>query len=131
MLLSHTFDIAVNTNSEILVADWGHHCIHVFSLDGHYVGNITLHVQTGRLELKDPCSVTTDSNGYILIADSSMDNPCIYIFDKIGNCISCFGSKGSDDGQFKFPRGLAIGGNDHIYVSDGGSNRVQIFPSFI
>ena len=130
-LLSHTFDIAVNTNSEILVADWGHHCIHVFLLDGHYVGKIIPHVQTGRLELKDPCSVTTDSNGYILVADTSMHNHCIYIFDKIGNCISCFGSKGSDDGQFKFPRGVAIGANDHIYVSDAGNNRVQIFPSFI
>ena len=33
--LSKSFDIAVNINSEILAADWGHHCIFVFSIDGH------------------------------------------------------------------------------------------------
>ena len=101
-------------------------------MDGLYVGNITPHVQTGRLEVKDPCSITTDSNGYILIADTScnMHNHCIYIFDKIGNCICCFGSKGSDDGQFKFQCGVAISANDHIYVSDSGNNWIQIAISF-
>ena len=129
--LSQYFDITVNTNSEILVADWGHHCIYVFSLDGHCINNITPCVETGRLELKDPCSITTDSNGYILVADTSTHNHRISIFDKIGYCIRCFGSKGSNDGQFKFPRGIATGANDHIYISDAGNNRIQIFPSII
>ena len=129
--LSHYFDITINTNSEILVADWGHHCIYVFSIDGHCINNITPYVETGRLELKKPCSVTTDSNGFILVADTSMHNHRICIFDKIGNCICCFGSKGSDDGQFKFPRGIATGANDHIYISDAGNNRIQIFSSIM
>lgn len=32
--LSHQFDIAVNIDSEILAADWGHGYIYVFTLDG-------------------------------------------------------------------------------------------------
>ena len=129
--LSQHFDIAVNINSEILAADWRHHCIHIFSLDGHYIKNITLRKETGRLQLKDPCSITTDSNGFIVLADTSPHNHCVSIFDKIGNCIYCFGSKGSNDDQFKFPRGVAIGPDNNIYVSDTGNKRIQIFPAYV
>ena len=70
--LSQHFDVTVNINGEILVADWGHHCIYTFSLDGHYINSITLYKGTERLELKSSCSITTDLNGFILIADTSM-----------------------------------------------------------
>ena len=128
--LSQRFDIAVNINSEIPAADWGLHCVYIFTLGGHYIGKITLRMEIGRLELKEPCSLITDSNGYILIADTSAYNHCISIFDKIGNCICSFGSKGTNDDQFKFPRGIAIGPNGNIYISDAGNNRVQIFPPY-
>ena len=39
--MSEQFDIAINVNNEILVADWGHHCIYVFTLDGQYTNEIT------------------------------------------------------------------------------------------
>ena len=129
--LSKSFDIAVNINSEILAADWGHHCIFVFSIDGHCINKITPNVENGRLELRDRCSVTTDSNRFIVVADTSMHNHRIYVFDKLGNCMCCFGSRGKKNVQFKFPHGIAIGSNDHIYISDTGNNRIQIFPSFI
>ena len=126
--LSQKFDIAINFNSEILVADWGVDCIYIFTLDGHCINEMTLHTQTGRVELKNACSLTMDSNGYIFIADT--DSHCISIFDKIGNCISHFGSKGSNDDQFKFPRGIAIGPNGNIYISNAGNSRVKIFPPY-
>ena len=120
--LSQHFDMTININSEILAADWRHHCIYIFTLDGHYVNNITLRKGIGSLELKYTCSITTDSNGFILLADTN--NHCISIFDKIGNCIHCFES----DDQFKFPHGMAIAPNGNIYVSDTGNRRIQIFP---
>ena len=129
--LSQYFDIAVNINSEILAADWRRHCIHIFSPDGHYIKNMTLRKETGILQLKDPCSITTDSNGFILLADTSTYNHCVSVFDKIGNCIYCFGSKGSNDNQFKFPRGITIGPDNIIYVSDTGNKRIQIFPAYM
>ena len=30
----------------------------------------------------------------------------------------CFGSQGSDDGEFNHPHGIAIATNDSIYVTD-------------
>ena len=120
--LSQSFDVTINVNSEILIADWGHHCIYIFKLDSHYINRITLHKGTETLELKYPCSIATDSNGFILMADTSMHNHSISIFDKIGNCIYYFESD-----RFKFPRGIAVGSNGNIYVSDTGNRRVLIF----
>ena len=119
--LSRCFDIAVNIHREILVADWGHQCIYVFSIFGLYTNKLILHKENGDRVLKGPCSLTTDSNGFILIADTN--NHCIFIFDKIGNCIRCFRS----NDQFKFPRGIAVAYNGNIYISDTGNRRVQIF----
>lgn len=34
---------------------------------------------------------------------------------------------GSGDGQFKFPRGVAVDENGFIIVGDSGNNRIQIF----
>ena len=129
--LSRYFDIAININSEILATDWGQHCIHVFTLDGFYAHKMSICKGIVRLNFQYPCSITTDSNGFILIADTSTYNHCISIFDTIGNCICCFGSKGSNDNQFKSPRGIAIGSNGNIYVSDTGNNRILIFPAYI
>ena len=122
--LSQHFDVTVNVNSEILVADWGHHCIYIFTLDGHHVNNITLHKGTESLKLKYPCSITTDSNGFILIADTSIHDQCISVFDKIGNCIHCF------EFDYHFPRGIAVGPNGNIYISDTGNKRILIFPGY-
>ena len=129
--LSKYFGIAVSINSEILVADWGNHRIYVFSIDGHYINDIILHMEIGRLELRNPCKLTTDSNGYILIVHASEHDHSISIFDRLGNCMFCIGSEGSNDGQFKYPRGIATSPNGNIYVSDSGNSRVQIFPSLV
>ena len=54
--------------------------------------DITLHTEDGSLELKKPCSLTTDSDGSILIAD--LGDHHVSIFDELtGDCICCFGSK--------------------------------------
>ena len=120
--LSQYFDLTINIDDEILVADWGHHWIYTFTLDGHYINSITLHKGIDRLGLSSSCSITTDSNRFILITDTSMHKHCIFIFDKIGNCKNCFES------QFKLPCGISVGQNGNIYVSDTGNKRVLIFP---
>jgi len=43
--------------------------------------------------------------------------------------INTFGSEGTDEGQFKFPRGVAVDEQGSIYVADSGNNRIQIFSS--
>ena len=122
--LSQHFNLSVDTYNKLVVADWRHHCIYTFTLDGQCTNTFTTRV----VQVKAPCSVTADSDGLILIADTC--NHCIIIFDdEIGNCLYCFGSQGSDDGEFNHPHGIAIAPNGSIYVSDTCNKRVQIFSN--
>ena len=125
--LSQCFEITIDIYGELVVADWRHQCIYIFTLqlDGNCTNTCTMK-GSGLVQFKEPCRVTTDSDGLILIADTC--NHCVVIFDdEIGNCMYCFGSKGSDDGEFNHPRGIAIGPNGNIYVSDACNKRVQNF----
>ena len=44
-----------------------------------------------------------------------------------GEFISSWGTEGEGPGQFRKPSGLAIDGNDDVYVCEIGNNRVQKF----
>ena len=69
-----------------------------------------------------------NSNSSILVAEDG--NNRVSIFNKDGKSIHCFGSRGSDDGIFNHPCGIAISPNGNIYVSDDNSKGVQIFSTY-
>ena len=64
-------------------------------------------------------------NGLWAIADSS--NHRVYIFDDKDQLVRKFGSNGSNNGQFSYPRGVAFDSHNHLYVTD--SHRVQKFDT--
>ena len=125
--LSRSYDITVNTNNQLLVADHNHHCIYTFTLDGNYVSKFATYGHA-RGQLSNPFSLTTDLYGFILVAE--MGNHRVSIFNKDGKFIHCFGSRGSDDGKFNGPYGIALSPNGNIYVSDRDNKRVQIFSTY-
>ena len=117
-------DVTVNGNNQLLVADESHHCIHMFTLDGDYVGKFGTRGNDGG-QLKSPYGIAVDLYGFIFIADSY--NHRVSIFNKDGNFVHCFGSYGSAIGQFQYPYGIAISANGNIYVSNSTNKRIQIF----
>ena len=119
-------DVTVSANNNLLVADYNS-CIYTYTLDGHYVGKFGTQ-GTGRGQLDRPNSLTTDLNGFIIVADTH--NHHVSIFDKNGKCIHCFGSNGSANGQFNYPRGIAFSPNGSLYVSDYDNKRIQIFSNY-
>ena len=125
--LGQPYDVTVNTNNQLLVADRDHHCIYTFTLDGNYVSKFAS-CGSDKGQRSIPRSLTTDLYGFILVADYGNDR--VSIFNKDGKFIHCFGSRGSDDGKFNNPLGIAISPNGKIYVSDYGNNRVQIFSTY-
>lgn len=81
---------------------------------------------------------------------SDSNNHRIQVFDVNGRVLSTFGTEGSEEGQFKFPRwahyenfldrtkknllkfiafwrGVAVDDQGYICVADSGNNRIQIF----
>jgi len=51
----------------------------------------------------------------------------LLVLDAAGKLVKSVGGAGSQTGQFKQPRGVAIGPDGEVYVADTGNNRVQIF----
>ncbi|XP_026762929.2 RING finger protein nhl-1-like [Galleria mellonella] len=52
---------------------------------------------------------------------------CVHVFSKDGEYLRSLGQKGSRDGLFRSPEGIATdNANLHIYVVDTGNDRVQI-----
>ncbi|XP_065916038.1 tripartite motif-containing protein 2-like [Dysidea avara] len=123
--LSYPHYITVTNNNQLLVANKGHHCISIFTLDGAYVGKFG-EQGAGRGQLSSPTGITTDKYGFILVLECG--NCCVSVFDKDGVFVHCFGSSGSAQGQFSTPYGgLAISNDGKIYITDYDNNRIQIF----
>ena len=55
------------------------------------------------------------------------DNHRIQKFDRSGTFIIKWGTKGSDDGQFNHPKGIAVDTSGYVYISDTYNSRIQKF----
>ncbi len=66
-------------------------------------------------------SGSVDGFVYVLTEDR------IFKFDAAGKRVTEWGSNGSEDGQFRKPRGLATGPDGSVYVADSGNYRIQKF----
>ena len=71
--------------------------------------------------------VAADSKGTWAVADYSKH--CVYLFDEQGRLVKQIGGEGSDNGQFRSPRGVTFDEHDHLYVADFDNHRVQRFDT--
>ena len=62
-----------------------------------------------------PRGIATDNKQLIV---AGRDTHSITIFEKRGQNVASFGSKGANEGQFTYPCGVAITGDGHILVTD-------------
>ena len=77
--------------------------------------------------MKRPWGLATNSKGHIIVAEYGAS--CISVLTPEGKKIHSFGSRGSANGQFSDPQGVAVDNNDNIYIVDHGNHRIQKFNS--
>lgn len=124
-VLDTPYDLAVNSNNnQLLVVDYAHNCVYIFTLEGDYIGKLGVQ-ENGKSQLKHPCSVATDRSGCVLVVDTG--NYRVVMFDADGNFLHSFGSRGCGNGQFYDPHGIALSPSGSIYVSDNRNRRVQVY----
>ena len=68
-----------------------------------------------------------DSGGNVYVADTN--NNRIQKFTSNGTFTTALGSRGSGNGQFFSPRGVAVDSGGNVYVVDSGNSRIQQFTS--
>ena len=73
-----------------------------------------------------PQGSAVDSSGNIYVTD--LGNRRVEKFDNTGTYLFTFGTKGSGNGQFQAPLGIAISGNS-IYVVDNEKSNIQKFDT--
>lgn len=85
-----------------------------------------------------PHDIAVDAQGNLFVVSDDVENPQVIKYDRDGNILTSWGSKGDGEGQFAFaapPDGLALKGFitldevENVYVSDPANNRVQKFDT--
>ena len=76
-------------------------------------------------KLSQPHSICVDGD-FVYVSEWE-NNHCVSVFTKQGNFITSFGKKGSGDGQFIYPTGIAIDSDGVLYVCDYSNSRIQVF----
>ena len=75
--------------------------------------------------LDHPHYIAVSNTNRVIVSDSN--NHRVQIFDVNGRSMFSIGTEGSEEGQFKFPRGVAVDDQGYMIIGDSGNNRVQIF----
>ena len=71
--------------------------------------------------LDNPLGLVVFGNGDIVVAENNVH--CLTILNKEGKKIRSFGAKGTKEGQFMYPYGVAVSNDGHILVTD--RHRIQ------
>ena len=119
--LNYPTSIATNSEGLIYIGDFNNNRIQVYSEKGTLINTID---QKAIGEVISPLALAIDEEDYLYIANRTGK---IIVLDRNGNLKLSFGKAGSKDGYLSYPNGIAVGPSKHIYISDSGNFRVQVF----
>ena len=117
------FDVAVDNEGYLYVAEYSNHCITKLTTKGQYITRFGSQ-RSAPGKLSYPSSLTINNN---LVYVSEYGNNRVSIFDTNGNFIHRFGMEGREEGEFIEPRGITIDTFGNLYISDTCNNRIVVF----
>ena len=119
--------VAVNASMEVVITEWGGHCVSVFSPTGERLRSFGT-IGSGQGQFNRPAGVAVDGDNNILVVDCY--NHRIQKFTSDGRFLAAIGTRGSGPLQFSWPRGITVNrSNNKVYVADRSNNRVQVLNS--
>jgi DNA-binding beta-propeller fold protein YncE len=77
--------------------------------------------------LNGPWGVVVNKKGEIIIVEC--DAHRVSVYSQAGEKLRSFGSRGSGEGHFEWPRGVAVDSDDNILVADALNHRIQKFTA--
>ena len=112
----------------IYVTDHFNNRIQVFGMDGKFLRKWgSKGRDDGQLGWPWGCAIGNDAlSGSSVVYVSEVDNHRISVFDSNGKFIRKWGTQGSGDYQFDWPRGLCVS-DGLVYIADGGNHRVVCY----
>ena len=105
----HPRNIVVHPSGQVLVADYGNHRVQVLNSDLSFSHSFGSFGSQGR-QFKSPFDMSIDDEGMVYVTDNT--NACIKKFTLQGEFVALI------EGQICTPRGIAIDGNNVLYVTN-------------
>ena len=119
--LNDPWGVAVTDDGHIIVSETNAHCVTILDRNGKKVRSFGQ-----KVAISYPRGVTITSDNFIIV----VDNHKIHKISMDGKCIAAIGKQGSGPLEFSSPWGIAISPvTGHIYIADGGNNRIQVLNS--
>ena len=110
--------LAVDAKGDVWVADSGNKRVEEFDEKGEYVRQFG----TGT----NPVGVAVDPKGNVW-SDDEAETGAIEEHNEKGEFVQKFASRGGGNGQVDQPARLAFDTTGHLWVADGGNNRIELF----
>ena len=115
------------SNDLVYVADAGRKVVRVFDTSGTQIRVIG---SDGACEMAPLRDVDADRSGNIYVANYTANT--VLKLSSTGTCLSVWGAKGVEAGQFRNPYGIRIArdpviGSQMVYVADSNNGRIQEF----
>jgi len=118
--------LSIDRDDHLIVSDSHYHCFRIYSHDGKELRKIGGEAGSGPGQLGWVSDVVQDEEGNYYVAEFGQ-NQRITKLDKDGKFLKCWGSLGTDPGQFGRIRALALGPDKNLYVVDATNHRIQVF----
>ena len=119
------FGLAVCGNGDIVVAEFGAHCVTILNKEGKKIRSFGAK-GTKEGEFMYPYGVAVSNDGHILVTDQHRIQKLTFT----GICVKAVGSlnHGSGQLQFNYPGGITVHPTTgQIFVADGNNERIQVF----
>ena len=150
--LNRPWGITIDRNDDVYVADFGNHHVQKFSPEGRFLMSFGSSTIADGGDLKHPSDVAVDSEGDVYVTD--WGNMRVQIYDSEGDILTALWGDAMefskwqqavvdanpdvveayrrvDDlrpkARFDRPRGIAIDGQDRIFITDNNRGRVQVY----
>ena len=115
------YGIAFNSHQEMIVSEYGGHRLSIFDIRGQKIRTFGSHGDSPD-QMKLPAGIATDDTDNIYVSSDHK----LQKFTSSGGLIKCISRKGSKEGEFNGPRGVALYDNQ-VYVCDTHNHRIQVF----
>ena len=112
-------------SGNIFVIDENLRRLYKFDSNGNFITTLVDQSNLDTLLYTGMRDVAVDGSGNIYFIESHFNQ--VRKFDSSGNFITKWGTKGTGDGEFWSPAGIAIDGSGYVYVSDTDNRWVQKF----
>ena len=117
--------VVVDCDGNILVVDWGNDRIQKFTSGGQFITAVGAKGNKP-LQFSSPVGISINPrNKKVYVADNC--NHRIQILNSDLTYSSSFGSRGSGNEQFKYPRDVAFDSTGMVYIADFGNCCIKVF----